>query len=113
MLFSTLLNSLAIVLSLSTATGVLVHDLKIDKAAMTVLAAPLLTTAVEASTKTMAVQPELHTHVERTTLSQALLNAQTNSPSLQPRANEDKKYSLPKNVVRGHHAFDNYSLPIV
>lgn len=111
-MFTTLLNSFAIILSLNTATGVLVHETKVDKATVTVLAPPLLVDSFDVSTKSASIQSELHTHVERTSIAQALSNERSEAPSTRPRAFDDKKYLLPKNVVRGHHAFDSYNLPL-
>lgn len=106
-----LINPLAILVSLSTATGVFVHDTHIDKAA-TALVAPAII-AYEANTKQLSLAPDLHTHAERGALSQAVHELKAANPRIQPRISEDKKHLLQKRVARGHHAFDNYSLPIV
>lgn len=111
-MFPALINPLAILVSLSTATGVFVHDTKIDKAT-TVMTAPAVMAAYEASTKQAGLSPDLHTHAERGSLTQAVHDLKTQNPRIQPRNNEDKKHLLQKRVAKGHHAFDNYNLPIV
>lgn len=112
-MLTTIFNSLAIFLSLSTSTGILLHDTKIDKAVTTALATPLLASTIDSSVKTVTFKIEPHSQVERVSFAKALVAAQSDNPRIQPRTNEDKKYQLPKNVFRGHHAFDNYNLPIV
>ena len=111
-MFTTFMNSLAIAISLSTATGVLVHDMRIDKATMAALAAPSAISSYQASTKLVNFSTDSHTHVERTSLNQALQDLRMQSPKIQPRTSEDKKHLMQKNVARGHHAFDNYNLPL-
>ena len=112
-MFPFLINPITtIFVSISTATGVFVHDTHIDKAAATALTAPAVM-AYEANTKQMSLIPDLHTHSERGSLSQAVHDLKTQNPRIQPRATEDKKHLLQKRVAKGHHAFDNYSLPIV
>jgi hypothetical protein len=112
-MFAALINPLAIIVSLSTATGVFVHDTKIDKATLAALTSPVVSAAYESSVKQANIQPDLHTHAERNSLTQAVHDLKTQHPRIQPRGNEDKKHLLPKSVFRGHHSFDGYNLPIV
>jgi hypothetical protein len=111
-MFTSIFNSIAILLSLSTATGILVHDTKIDKATI-VLATPLTIATSDTSGRTIDIQTDLHTHVERTSVADSLSAFQADNPRLQPRIFEDKKHLLSRHVSRGHHAFDSYNLPIV
>lgn len=114
-MFPFLINPLTtIFVSVSTATGVFVHDTHIDKATATAtaIAAPAVM-AYESSTKQTGISPELHTHAERGSLSQAVQDLKTQNPRVQPRHNDDKKHLLQKRVAKGHHPFDNYTLPIV
>ncbi len=107
------LNPLAILLTLSTATGVLVHDTHIDKATTTVLATPAAVTNYDSNTKSIQFNSDFHTHIERGATAQTLHSFRTHQPRITPRVTEDKKHLLQKHVTRGHHAFDNYNLPIV
>lgn len=111
-MFTALLNPLAVIISLCTATGVLVHDMHIDAATSTALALPSVVVSHEAGNRYVSFDGNAHTHVERTSLSQAIINLKTQNPRIQPRTTEDKKHLLQKRVVRGHYAFDNYNLPI-
>jgi hypothetical protein len=111
-MFTSIFNSIAILLSLSTATGILVHDTKIDKAT-TVLASPLTMTSYDTSSKALDMHTDLHTHVERGSVAEALNDVRSENPRIQPRIFEDKKHLLSRHVSRGHHAFDSYSLPLV
>ncbi len=62
-MFITLINYFAVLLSLGTTAGVVVHDVKIDKATMAALAMPLHGGHAESSKAPLEVT--LHTHVER------------------------------------------------
>jgi len=110
-MISNFANSLALLVSLVTASSVLLHDTRIDRAAMAASSLPL-PTAYEESNASKLLSSEAHTHVERVSVSQAVKDFSGNTPRIQPR-NEDKKHMMQKRVARGHHAFDNYNLPIV
>jgi hypothetical protein len=111
-MFANILNPLAIIISLSTASGVLVHDTKIDRAAAVAFSAPATMATYEAPSKAISFSSDAHTHVERASFAGAVNTLSGHTPSVQPRSN-DKKHLMQKHVVRGHHAFDNYNLPIV
>lgn len=112
-MLTNLLNPLVILLSLSTATGVLVHDMRLDRAATTALALPTPLASYDTPGKLGNLGVDQHTHVERQAFSQAVNDFQNKVPRLQPRVIEDKKHLLQKRIMRGHHAFDNYHLPLV
>ena len=105
------INSFAIALSLSTATGIFVHDTKIDKAVTTFSLPPAITSTTAASVKSMLGSTP-HTHSERVSFAQAVHDLKAQNPRVQPRS-DDKKHVLPKRVMKGHHPFDNYNLPVV
>ena len=109
-MLSLLLNPLAVFLSLSTLLGIVVHDTRIDKAASVALTLPAALASYD-NAKLVHVS-DLHTHVERSSFAQAA-HAISVSPGLQPRVHEDKKHLLQQNVPKGHHPFDNYTLPLV
>jgi hypothetical protein len=111
-MLSTLFNSAIILLSLSTATGVLLHDTHIDKAAAVGLSTPAIM-AYDANTKMASLGNDLHPHHERSAMEQSIRNFTTQNPRVQPRVLEDKKHLMQKYTMRGHHAFDNYNLPLV
>lgn len=110
-MISNLTNTLALLLSLVTAGSVFVHDTRIDKAAVAATALPAPASYEENASKTL-LSGDAHTHVERASIGQAVKDLTGRTPRIQPR-NDDKKHSLPKRVGKGHHAFDNYNLPIV
>lgn len=110
-MFTVLINPLAILMSLSTATGVFIHDMHLDQAATT-MAMPAAMANVD-TTKTAALSGADHTHVERASASQTILQLNSHTPKIQPRVLEGKQHLLQKRVMRGHHAFDNYNLPMV
>lgn len=104
-MISAFFNSLIALLSLSTAVGVLVHDMHLDTATAA-FAAP----AIGSDQNKTPLSTDPHTHPERHSLSR-LFNQ--HAPSIQPRAGEDKKHLLQKHATKGHHPFDNYNLPLV
>lgn len=106
-----LFNQLAVAISLFTATGVALHDTKVDRAFATTINSPIMSQSI-ASPGEGFKGSELHTHVERTSFAQAVHDIQSGAPRINPRG-DHKKHVTPKAVVRGHHAFDNYNLPLV
>jgi hypothetical protein len=106
-MFSSLLHSLAILISLTTTSGILVHDTHIDQAA----AAIAMPTVLASHDTTGKLGAETHTHVERMSVSRVVTTLNSHTPVTQPR--EDRKHLMQKHVSRGHHAFDSYHLPIV
>ena len=107
---STLLTPISIALSLSTATGVLLHDTKLDKA---VSLAPALSANLDSADRSVKLIGDAHTHTERGSLAQAVRDMKTQNPRVQPRNTEDKKYLMQKNTPRGTHPFDRYNTPLV
>ncbi len=109
---SILINPIALLLSFSTATGVFVHDMQLDKAAVTALTIPVMMASYEAVGSSLPQVGASHTHSERGPLSQALHGLRSNStPRMLPRE-DNRKYVLSKKVVKGIHAFDGYYMPL-
>ena len=106
------INPLAVLVTLSTLLGIVVHDTKVDQLAARVLSVPAVVVSHEGVNPVIKFS-DVNTHAERISLSEVVRNINSDVPRIQPRTTDDKKYRLQKNVVRGHHAFDNYSLPIV
>lgn len=112
-----LIQPFIMLMSVSTATGVLMHDTHLDKAAVTAM----YQQSSSASTSTVTHHeiapkspvPELHAHAERGSLSQAVRDMKASNPRVQPRNHEDKKHLLQKRVAKGHHPFDSYNLPLM
>ena len=110
-MYSSTINLFLLLTSLSTATGILLHDTRIDKAA-TIASLPVTVTAELGAKMVHAAPNDLHTHVERASVGHAASLLHT-SPSLTPRVYEDKKHLMQRYIGRGHHAFDNYNLPVI
>lgn len=86
-----LLNPLAVVLSISTASGVFVHDSNIDKATLTALNPSIVRSADPAEgLKKLGNTP--HTHDERGSLSQAVRDIKGQKPRIHSRNTEDREY---------------------
>ena len=110
---SLLVTPLSIFLSLSTATGVFMHDTRVDKATLTILSAPSASPGYQAAnTKLINYATDSHTHVERHSLSQSLHQVRGDNPRIPPRVGQDKKYLSQKNLGLGHNPFDSYALPL-
>lgn len=106
-----LLNIFGITLSLLTATGVFVHDARIDRAT----AAPLTTVAKKAAAKfsfgDLGLAGGDHTHPEHG--ARTLKGFTYKTPSYPPREMRMKRYMTQNIEPRGRHAFDNHHLPFL
>jgi hypothetical protein len=109
---SLFVTPLSIFLSLTTATGVVVHDTRIDKATLSVLSTPSMETNYQANTKLVNYATDSHTHVERHTLSTALHELRSDTPKVSPRSNEEKRYTAQKHLGFGNNPFENSYLPL-
>jgi hypothetical protein len=110
-MYEFIITPLAILLSLCTSTGVLLHETKMDKVASLALSSmPTANTYVSENSSTK-LEGTPHTHVERTSLESASRELHGKNPHISPRR-EDKKYRLQKKVTRGFHVFDSYHLPL-
>jgi hypothetical protein len=111
-LLSFFVTPLSIFLSLSTATGIFLHDTRVDKATLSVLSTPSSGTSYQANTKLVNYATDSHTHVERHSFSQSLHELRGDTPRIPPRAGHEKKYVTQKNLGLGHNPFDSYALPL-
>lgn len=109
-MLANILNSVAIVMSLVTASGVFLHDTRIDKAATTAMTNPAIVLNDATSTDKL-INWDAHASEERSSFSQAVRDLQSTTPRIQPRS-DSKKHLLQNRVMRGHHPFDNYNLPL-
>lgn len=101
-------NIILALLSLTTATGVFIHDGRIDRAASSVH--PIsVKHASDSGDAGLAGTP--HTHPERT--ARTLRGFAYQSPTVAPRESRFKRYMMQNAEPRGRHAFDNYYLPII
>lgn len=107
---STFLNLAAVAFGLSTAGAVLVHDTSIDKAMVTAITVKAIDTG---GSNAVSLGTNPHTHSERSSLFQAVRDLNASQPRTQPRGSDDRKYIQAKPSARGHHPFDNYTLPLV
>ena len=110
-MFEALLNPLAIILSLCTSTGILLHETKIDKmASLTVLStAPVSQISPEEGARKLESQP--HTHVERVAADNAANELRRGHNPLATPRRDDRKYRTQGKLSRGVHMFDSYHLP--
>ncbi len=106
MLSNTTTTTVSILITFATLLGVTLHESKLDK----LTSAALGTTALAVSHEAGQIRNDAHTHVERVSV-QTAFNNQT--PTNRLKYGEMKQHLLQQNVPRGHHAFDNYLLPII
>lgn len=101
---------LLLFISLTTASGVLVHDTNLDKAFNSAVGAvDLYNTPTDDSAKISKLSPSLHTHPEHTSLKSILRDNQAH-PRFAPRP-DDRKYVKSKSPYGGNsHEFDGYRL---
>jgi hypothetical protein len=111
-MFQIIISPLALMVTLSTSAGVVIHETKVDKVASLAIAAPAEATQKIAEKGLTLLEGIPHTHSEGTSLSSASREFRSQSPSLSPRRENDEKYRLQKKVPRGAHLFDSYHLPL-
>lgn len=95
---------ISLFIALSALAGVAVHDTKIDKLATTFVGVPALIASTDGNNNKLASDP--HTHVERVSIENS------SQPRLAPRLGDQKKHVLQKNVPKGAHSFDGYSVSL-
>lgn len=110
-MYTQLISTISLFLSLLTVSGVMLHDTRIDKAT-SLLATPLSSAQYDASPNKVQLSGDAHTHVERSSFSQAMRVYQTTTPST-PTRSDDRKHMMQRHAPKGHHPFDNYNLPVV
>jgi hypothetical protein len=94
-MFPLLINPLPVLLTLSTAFGVLVHDTQLDAAAKTALTVPV-TIAAYAGAEYVTKMNDPHIHNERASFSNGLSELKGEQPRTQTRGGDDKKYVVQK-----------------
>jgi hypothetical protein len=111
-MFLRLLQPAVALVSLSTAVAVLIHDTRADKVTLAAVSTPSSIHQHEA-VRAMDFLGDLHTpHSSHHSTSQVVSDLSASNPSIHPRSTDDKKHMMQKHVTRGHHAFDNYNLPL-
>ncbi len=111
-MFQIIVSPLAVIISLSTSAGVVLHETKVDKVASLAIVEPAVAHQKIADSGFAMLEGMPHTHSEGTSLTSASRELRTHSPSLTPRRDNDEKYRLQKKVARGTHLFDSYHLPL-
>ena len=106
MLSSTTSTSISVLIAFATLLGVALHESKLDK----LTSAAFGSTALAMSHEAGAMRNDTHTHVERVSVQNTLGNQ---TPVNRLKYGEMKQHLLQQNVPKGHHAFDNYLLPVV
>ncbi len=97
-------------LSLSTSTGIILHETKVDK--LTVLAVSSPVRVAKKVSKGGLLDNTPHTHSDTGVIESSARELRTQKPSTTPRRDRDEKYRLGKKVPRGFYLFDSYYLPL-
>jgi len=106
-----ILHLLAIAVSLATASGVMIHDSRFDKALDGHLS---WKTDNQPMKYDSSVHPKPHIHPDHTNVGSPRGGQNQNpNPSFPPREQRLKKYVAQNIEPRGRHAFDNHHLPII
>lgn len=104
--FTQVLTPLTMLLSLSTACGVLLHDTNIDKAVLSAVDSRSITTDGDAGQTKPGSTP--HTHSEGPSLSKVVKEGRTH-PRSTPRA-QDRKHTSQKRMLSGDTDIDGHRL---
>lgn len=108
-------NGLLAMVSLLTATGVFMHDTRVDKAALTAVSTPnkvRSSSAPIASRFSKFISADAHTHPDHNAAKSLISGFTHKAPSIHPREHH-RRHMLQKFEPRGRHAFDNYNLPVI
>ncbi|HEY1085903.1 MAG TPA: hypothetical protein VGE34_04240 [Candidatus Saccharimonadales bacterium] len=103
---------ISIIVAFVTFMGLALHDTRLDTLTKLAIALPAVIATYE-GVQMLHLFGDAHTHVERVSLDRAANRSTSKQPALQTRGNEDKKYRLQNGVPKGHHPFDNYTLPMI
>ena len=105
-----IINPITLLISLTAVAGVFMHDTRIDKALITAITEPSITSDYR-SEPVKLLSIDQHVHAERASFSSA---ASLNSvqPATQPRNGDDKKYIAARRLM-GNSNGHEYSWPSI
>jgi hypothetical protein len=91
------IKPLPVILTLITSLGIITHDMHIDKATTVAIMIPASITSTGALEK--AINPSLHTHVERVSLPRYTTNFRSSLPNIHPTRDDDRRYVQNKKLM--------------
>lgn len=94
-MFPLLINPLPLLLTLSTAFGVVVHDTQLDMAAKTAMTIPIAIIGFVGTEVSLKLN-DPHVHNESASVSQSVRELKAANPRTQTRGGDDKKYVIQK-----------------
>jgi hypothetical protein len=94
------IKPLPVIITLMTTTGILMHDMHIDKATTVAMSLP----STMASTGTSAgyekiISQNYHTHVERASIPRVHTSFRSSLPNIQPPRDDDRRYIQNKKLL--------------
>lgn len=108
---NTILNIITIFISLSTATGVFVHEVHVDRLTAASSHARKVKAGKTGGSSDIKIGAEPHTHPDHS--AKTIRGFSYKNPITHPREQKMKKYLMQNIEPRGRHAFDNHYLPLV
>jgi len=99
--------------ALMTLFGLALHETKLDVMASLSAVLPAVVASYGTASIMMQLSSNDHTHVERVSVENVVGRLTSLNPLTPTRHGDDKKYRMQKNIPKGHHPFDNYSLPVI
>lgn len=112
----TFIHTFTVFISLFTATGVFIHDGRIDRSISSANSIVKNVSSKQPALKNPLPDsgPDPHTHPTHTSAGLKGFAQKNNpNPSYPPREQKMKKYLQQNIEPRGRHAFDNHHLPVV
>lgn len=98
-----LISSMFTLVSLFTALGVTLHGTQLDKATLTALTSSNI--GSRDGGQVSFVKSDLHTHTDRTSVSQVLHDLdQSSNPRIQPRRSHDKRTLSHRKLVKDRYS---------
>ena len=93
-----IINPIALLFTLTTAFGVVIHDTQMDKAATVALTLPALTLILYAAVDAGVKSSDPHVHVERASAPGHINTLRAMTPRLQPRE-DDRRHIHTKKLL--------------
>jgi hypothetical protein len=85
-----LIKPAPVILTFITLTGLLMHDMHIDKATTVAISLPAIVASTGALEK--VISPSYHTHVERASIPRYSISFRSSLPNIQPPRDDDRRY---------------------
>ena len=94
------IKPLPVIITLMTTTGILMHDMHIDKATTVAMSVPsVYESAGNTAAYEKVISQNYHTHVERASIPKVNTSFRSSLPNIQPPRDDDRRYIQNKKLL--------------